>query len=81
MAITVIGGLAVSTILTLVVIPIMYNLLDRKSDASYRERGRLDELAVARMTKAYEAQPDTEPAHFDPRLWEARGTKKGRKRR
>ena len=46
MAITVIGGLSVSTILTLVVIPIMYNLLDRKSDASYRERGRLGELAA-----------------------------------
>ncbi|MFA6157868.1 efflux RND transporter permease subunit, partial [Mesorhizobium sp.] len=44
MAITVIGGLAVSTILTLVVIPIMYNLLDRKSDASYRERGKIAEL-------------------------------------
>ena len=38
MAITVIGGLAVSTLLTLLVIPIMYDRLDRKSDASYRER-------------------------------------------
>ena len=46
MAITVIGGLSVSTILTLVVIPIMYNLLDRKSDASYRERGRIGELTT-----------------------------------
>ena len=46
MAITVIGGLSVSTILTLVVIPIMYNLLDRKSDASYRERGRIGELTA-----------------------------------
>jgi HAE1 family hydrophobic/amphiphilic exporter-1 len=46
MAITVIGGLAVSTLLTLVVIPIMYDRLDRKSDASYRARGdaaRVDE--------------------------------------
>jgi hydrophobic/amphiphilic exporter-1 (mainly G- bacteria), HAE1 family len=40
MAITVIGGLSVSTLLTLVVIPIVYNLLDRRSDAYYRERGR-----------------------------------------
>ena len=40
MAITVIGGLAVSTILTLVVIPIMYNLLDRKTDASYVDRAK-----------------------------------------
>ena len=38
MAITVIGGLAVSTLLTLVVIPIVYDLMDRRSDASYRER-------------------------------------------
>jgi HAE1 family hydrophobic/amphiphilic exporter-1 len=40
MAITVIGGLAVSTILTLVVIPIMYDLLDRKTDASYVARAK-----------------------------------------
>ena len=40
MAITVIGGLAVSTLLTLVVIPIMYNLLDRKTDASYVARAK-----------------------------------------
>ncbi len=39
MAITVIGGLLVSTMLTLVVIPVVYNLLDRRSDAVYRERG------------------------------------------
>jgi HAE1 family hydrophobic/amphiphilic exporter-1 len=31
MAITVIGGLLVSTVLTLVVIPVMYSLIDRKS--------------------------------------------------
>jgi HAE1 family hydrophobic/amphiphilic exporter-1 len=30
MAITVIGGLIVSTLLTLVVIPVMYAVLDRK---------------------------------------------------
>ncbi len=33
MAITVIGGLTVSTLLTLVVIPVLYTLLDRKPDA------------------------------------------------
>ena len=38
MAITVIGGLAVSTLLTLLVIPVMYNLLDRRSDESYVAR-------------------------------------------
>ncbi|WP_374558343.1 efflux RND transporter permease subunit [Thermomonas sp.] len=40
MAITVIGGLLVSTLLTLVVIPIVYDLLDRKPDEYYAERGR-----------------------------------------
>lgn len=40
MAITVMGGLAVSTLLTLIVIPVLYNLLDRKTDAWYQERGR-----------------------------------------
>ena len=40
MAVTVIGGLLVSTLLTLVVIPVVYDLLDRKADAFYAERGR-----------------------------------------
>jgi len=39
MAITVIGGLLVSTLLTLVVIPVVYDLLDRHADEYYRERG------------------------------------------
>jgi HAE1 family hydrophobic/amphiphilic exporter-1 len=47
MAITVIGGLAVSTLLTLVVIPVMYRLLDRQPDARYRERGDLANAALA----------------------------------
>ena len=38
MAITVIGGLAVSTLLTLFVIPIMYDRMDRRPDAAYRAR-------------------------------------------
>jgi hypothetical protein len=33
-------------------------------------RRALDELHDARMTAAYKAQPDSDPAHFDPRLWE-----------
>ena len=41
MALTVIGGLLVSTLLTLLVIPVVYNLLDRKSDEYYRARGKL----------------------------------------
>lgn len=40
MAITVIGGLLVSTLLTLLVIPVVYDLLDRKPDDYYAERGR-----------------------------------------
>ncbi len=39
MALTVIGGLAVSTLLTLVVIPVVYDLLDRRGDAWYRAKG------------------------------------------
>ncbi len=46
MAITVIGGLAVSTLLTLLVIPVMYNLLDRRSDESYVTRRKSLELPV-----------------------------------
>ncbi|WP_425489287.1 efflux RND transporter permease subunit [Noviluteimonas gilva] len=40
MAITVIGGLLVSTLLTLVVIPVVYDLLDRRSDEYYAEKLR-----------------------------------------
>ncbi|HSR66289.1 MAG TPA: efflux RND transporter permease subunit [Xanthomonadaceae bacterium] len=40
MAITVIGGLLVSTLLTLVVIPVVYDLLDRSADARWVERAR-----------------------------------------
>ena len=40
MAVTVIGGLLVSTLLTLVVIPVVYDLLDRRPDEYYAERGR-----------------------------------------
>jgi len=46
MAVTVIGGLLVSTLLTLVVIPVVYTLLDRRSDAAYRERGERKRKAV-----------------------------------
>ena len=56
MAITVIGGLAVSTLLTLFVIPVVYNLLDRKPDSDYVERGER-----ARATFAAEAQPEGAP--------------------
>ncbi len=55
MAITVIGGLAVSTLLTLVVIPIMYDRLDRKSDASYRARGEADRAAAGSAGEGHSA--------------------------
>ncbi|NUS39957.1 MAG: efflux RND transporter permease subunit, partial [Lysobacter sp.] len=40
MAVTVIGGLLVSTLLTLVVIPVVYDLLDRSADERWVERAR-----------------------------------------
>ncbi len=46
MAITVIGGLAVSTLLTLVVVPVVYNLLDRRADAAFTERLRRKQAAT-----------------------------------
>ena len=42
MAITVIGGLLVSTFLTLIIIPVVYDLIDRK----VINRGRLDGAAL-----------------------------------
>jgi HAE1 family hydrophobic/amphiphilic exporter-1 len=47
MAVTVIGGLLVSTLLTLVVIPVVYDLLDRKPDGYYSERARRARLDAA----------------------------------
>ncbi|HWS40451.1 MAG TPA: efflux RND transporter permease subunit [Arenimonas sp.] len=49
MALTVIGGLLVSTLLTLIVIPVVYNLLDRKSDEYYINRGKLQHGNIADM--------------------------------
>jgi HAE1 family hydrophobic/amphiphilic exporter-1 len=47
MAITVIAGLTVSTVLTLVVIPVVYLLMDRRPDSAYVEDARRAELAAA----------------------------------
>jgi hypothetical protein len=46
-------------------------------------RRALDELAETRMADAYRAQPDSEPAHFDPRVWDfpAPAASRRRKRR
>ena len=42
MAITVIGGLLISTLLTLVIIPVMYMILDRKKDLKLQEQPIVD---------------------------------------
>ena len=47
MAITVIGGLLVSTLLTLVVIPVVYDLLDRRPDEHYVRRGQRARRGIA----------------------------------
>jgi len=59
MAIAVIGGLLVSTLLTLIVIPVVYNLADRRPDSYYIARG-----ARGRGKGATEAAP-TAVAEFD----------------
>jgi HAE1 family hydrophobic/amphiphilic exporter-1 len=58
MAITVIGGLAVSTLLTLVVIPVVYDLLDRRGDAWYVARGQRHRAKA--MKKSHEDTGDDE---------------------
>src|SRR5690606_2582818 len=60
MAITVIGGLLVSTLLTLVVIPVVYDLLDRRGDDYYLARAR---RAGADSRAAHDAiEADGDPA-------------------
>ncbi|RDZ29711.1 efflux RND transporter permease subunit [Lysobacter silvisoli] len=64
MAITVIGGLLVSTLLTLVVIPVVYDLLDRRSDEHYRERARRarrEQRAAAELIEDDQAPLDGPP--------------------
>ncbi|WP_240099325.1 efflux RND transporter permease subunit [Thermomonas flagellata] len=58
MAITVIGGLLVSTLLTLVVIPVVYDLLDRRSDAAYAERGRRARREAQALAEALAHEDD-----------------------
>ena len=58
MALTVIGGLAVSTLLTLVVIPVVYDLLDRRGDAWYVARGRRASAVVPDRDGQEAAIPD-----------------------
>ncbi|MGH8054230.1 MAG: efflux RND transporter permease subunit [Stenotrophomonas sp.] len=58
MAITVIGGLLVSTMLTLLVIPVVYDLLDRKPDEYYAERGRRARQAMAQAEQVLSHEQD-----------------------
>jgi HAE1 family hydrophobic/amphiphilic exporter-1 len=60
MAITVMGGLAVSTLLTLVVIPVVYDLADRRADAWYVARGERRRAKIA--ARAGGTSPDEQPA-------------------
>lgn len=64
MAITVMGGLAVSTLLTLVVIPVIYDLLDRRGDAWYVARARRRAIAAVQAgpAKKGDMAPSGEPA-------------------
>ncbi|HJT97751.1 MAG TPA: efflux RND transporter permease subunit [Rhodanobacteraceae bacterium] len=63
MAVTVIGGLAVSTLLTLVVIPVVYDLLDRRGDAWYLARGERHRAKAQRKAgDAHAGEPEGEPA-------------------
>jgi HAE1 family hydrophobic/amphiphilic exporter-1 len=57
MAITVIGGLLVSTLLTLVVIPVVYDLLDRRADEYYVNRAKRSHGAAAPGEGAGHVEP------------------------
>jgi HAE1 family hydrophobic/amphiphilic exporter-1 len=59
MAITVIGGLLVSTLLTLLVIPVVYDLLDRKPDGYYAERGRRAQATATQVAHVLAHEQDT----------------------
>ncbi|WP_083487473.1 efflux RND transporter permease subunit [Pseudoxanthomonas dokdonensis] len=63
MAITVIGGLLVSTLLTLVVIPVVYDLLDRRPDEHYRERARRVLADEAELVDEEDAYDNRAPGH------------------
>ncbi|MEO7150024.1 MAG: efflux RND transporter permease subunit, partial [Rhodanobacteraceae bacterium] len=64
MAITVMGGLAVSTLLTLIVIPVVYDLLDRREDAWYvaRRERRRSRIAAHQGDGGNVSEPGEQPA-------------------
>ncbi len=57
LAITVIGGLSVATLLTLVVIPVVYSLLDRRPDQAADEAAVAIPAAAGAATPAAAAEP------------------------
>lgn len=61
MAITVIGGLLVSTLLTLLVIPVVYDLLDRHADDYYVARARRTRGSVEQGKAASNDDGQAEP--------------------
>lgn len=52
MAITVISGLAISTLLTLFVIPVVYSLLDRRTDLEAQSVGQLPDMVMASSSQS-----------------------------
>ncbi|NUS59916.1 MAG: efflux RND transporter permease subunit, partial [Lysobacter sp.] len=66
MAITVIGGLLVSTLLTLVVIPVVYDLLDRRSDEYYASKVRKQKADAKAAKTLIEHDQDPLDGHAAP---------------
>ncbi len=66
MAITVIGGLLVSTLLTLVVIPVVYDLLDRRSDEYYAQKLRSQRADAKKAKSLIEHDQDPLNGSADP---------------
>ena len=57
LAITVIGGLSVATLLTLVVIPVVYSLVDRKAEGMEEIADTVEEPAALPATEAVAIEP------------------------
>jgi HAE1 family hydrophobic/amphiphilic exporter-1 len=53
------GGLLVSTLLTQLVIPVVYDLLDRKPDGYYAERGRRVQATAQQVAQVLAHEQDT----------------------
>ncbi len=77
MAITVIGGLLVSTLLTLVVIPVVYDLLDRRPDADYVARAKRVRAKRGRDFDAAAGDSVSTESNQDQRIQNQRIPKEG----